>query len=43
MKSTKNLSCNITFFRITTHIPLRQRISLLLPLVKVMKNVIILI
>jgi hypothetical protein len=38
MKSTENLSCNITFFGITTHIPLRQRIPLLPPLVKVVKK-----
>ena len=43
MKSTKNLSCNMTFFGIATHIPLRQRKPLLPPLVKVVENIIILI
>ena len=43
MKSTKSLSYNITFFGIATHIPLRQRMPLLPPLVKVVENVIILI
>jgi len=43
MESTKNLRSNIAFFGIATHIPPREMMPLLLPLVKVVENIIILI
>ena len=43
MRSTKSLRCNMAFFGIATHSPLRQRKPLLPLLAKVVENVIILI